>query len=140
METETPKATKTLSAKRLISTLVILLVVATGTGIYFYQKATADPQKVAQKELDQALSQIGKLIVLPQNETPTLATVSDPEKLKDQAFFANAKKGDKVLIYTLARKAILYSVSLNKIIEVAPVNSGEVGAPSPKTVVPLQKK
>ena len=63
-------------------------------------------------------------MVLPKDETPTLATVSDPEKLKDQRFFVNAVKGDKVLVYSLAKKAILYSPSLDKIIEVAPVNVG----------------
>ena len=65
---------------------------------------------------------VSKLMVLPTDETPTMATVSDPEKLKNQAFFVNAKVGDKVLIYTKARKAILFSPSQNKIIEVSPLN------------------
>lgn len=110
--------------KNIVISLVALLIISIAGMAYFYQKANADPQKVAQKELNDAIVAIGRLIVLPANETPTLATVSDPEKLKDQAFFINAKKGDKVLIYTVARKAILYSPSLNKIVEVAPVNVG----------------
>lgn len=104
--------------------LALLLVIAVGVGIYFYQKATADPQKEAQQELQSTITAIGKLMVLPVGETPTMATVSDPEKLKDQPFFAHAQKGDKVLIYSTSQKAILYSPSLNKIIEVAPVNTG----------------
>ena len=126
-----------LTQKNIIAVLAVLLVASIGIGGYFYQKANTDPQKVAKKELDLALSQIGKLIVLPVGETPTLATVSDPEKLKDQPFFTNAQKGDKVLIYTIARKAILYSPTLNKIIEVAPVNTG---APNITTELPLQKR
>jgi hypothetical protein len=83
-----------------------------------------NPQAVAQKETEALVAKVGKLVVLPAGETPTIATVSDPEALKDQAFFASAVKGDKVLIYTTAKKAILYSVSMNKIIEVAPLNIG----------------
>ena len=101
-----------------------LLIVAIGTSIYFYRKANANPEKIAKSDLTTTVAKVGKLMVLPTDETPTMATVSDPVKLKDQPFFVNAKTGDKVLIYSNARKAILYSPSLNKIIEVAPVNLG----------------
>ena len=40
------------------------------------------------------------------------------------------QKGDKVLIYSASQKAILYSPSLNKIVEIAPVNTGNSGAPT----------
>lgn len=76
---------------------------------------------------------VGKLIVLPTGEEPTIATVSDPTKLKDQLFFANAKIGDKVLIYQNALKAYLYSVSMNKLIEVAPINVGASSTTTPAT-------
>ena len=64
------------------------------------------------------------MIVLPEDEIPTVATVSDPEKLKEQPFFSDAKKGDKVLIYANAKKAILYDPMANKIVTVAPINIG----------------
>jgi hypothetical protein len=92
---------------------------------YFYSKSKeATVVKNPKSDLEKTISQVGRLMVLPTDETPTMATVSDPEKLKDQPFFANAKTGDKVLIYSNARKAILYSPTQDKIIEVAPVNLG----------------
>ena len=113
-----------LTSKNIIRGLVGLLIVALIGGFYFYSQATKDPQKEAQKELAAVVAQVGKHIVLPEGETPTLATVSDPSKLKDQPFFANAKQGDKLLIYSKSQKAILYDPKLDRIIEVAPVNLG----------------
>jgi hypothetical protein len=66
------------------------------------------------------VSQVSQLVSIP-NETPTLATVTDPSKLQDQQFFTDAQKGDKVLIFTNAKRAILYRPSTHKVIESAPV-------------------
>ena len=63
-------------------------------------------------------------MVLPEDEEPSVATVADPEQLAGQPFFSKAKKGDKVLIYTNAQKAILYDPVAKKIIDIAPLNIG----------------
>lgn len=104
---------------------IVLLVATSGAAVYFYRKAssiTADPTAKVQQETDSLVASVGKLILLPQGETPTIATVSDPAKLKDQPFFANAKSGDKVLLYQNAKKVYLYDPVANKIVEVAPIN------------------
>lgn len=114
--------------------LGVLLLMALGagaTGYYFYDKYTSlgeNPSLGAQREVDALIAQVARLIVLPEGEQPTIATVSDPERLRDQPFFTKAQIGDKVLIYTNARKAILYSPKTDKIVEVAPIN---IGNPSP---------
>ncbi len=108
--------------RKVIVVLFILLIASAGGAYYFYRQANTNPQVSAQNDLTQTITAVGKLMVLPSDETPTLATVSDPAKLQDQSFFRNAKKGDKVLIYGTSHKAILYSPALNKIIEVAPIN------------------
>lgn len=105
----------------------ILLVAGAMYVIYLHAQIRdlkKSPQKTAQEETRLLTAAVSQLIVLPEGEDPTIATVNDPEKLKDQPFFARAQKGDKVLIYTRAKKAILYNPFSNKIVEVAPVNIG----------------
>jgi hypothetical protein len=121
--------------KKVIKNLIpVIAVVAILLAGYFYTqmyKLKKNPNVVAQAEVADLVSKIGELVLLPEGETPTVATVSDPEALKDQTFFAQAVKGDKVLIYAQAKKAILYSVSMNKIIEVAPLNIGNAKSVTP---------
>ena len=105
--------------------LLVLFLISTGFAVYYYReysKAIIPPEQANKEEVASLVAEVGKLITLPVGETPTLATVSDPKALSNQAFFANSKVGDKVLIYTNAKKAILYRPSEHKIIEVAPVN------------------
>lgn len=119
---------KPMSSK--IATIIAVLAIA-AAGYFYYELYTLkqDPNAQARKEVNSLVAKVSKLVVLPEGETPTVATVSDAEALKTQPFFKNAKQGDKVLIFAQARKAILYSVEMNKIIEVAPLNIGEA-APS----------
>lgn len=110
---ERQKFTKITRGKRIPRILRgLVIVIILGVAIYFYhqyQKAKADP-----------VAQAGKLIELPQGETPTIATVNDITKLKGQDFFQNAANGDKILIYVKAQVAILYRPNINKIIKEAP--------------------
>jgi len=113
--------------------LVFLVITAVAAGYYYNQyqdsqkevKRLSNPQQVAQDQAQQLINQIGKLTDLPKGETPTVATVSDVTKLAGQPFFVAAKNGDRVLIYTQNKKAVLYRPSTNKIINIAPVNIGE---------------
>lgn len=113
--------------KLFVIVLAVLAVVFAGSSFYFYKELSAikkDPQVLARDEVTKIVALVGKLIMLPDKEVPTVVTVMDPEILKTQDFFLNAKKGDKVLIYVDAKKAILYNIETNKIINVAPVVGG----------------
>ena len=77
------------------------------------------------EEVASLVAQIGKLVLLPEGETPTIATVTEKEKLSNQYFYKNAENGDKVLIYREAKVAYLYRPSINKIIQIAPVTVSE---------------
>ncbi len=113
----------------------IVLVLIAGFGVYRYWQLTQEvarlrtsPQDQVKGEIEKLVAEVKKLISVPDDELPTVATVSDPEKLKANAFFAHAAVGDKVLIYTQAKKAILFRPGDNKIIEVAPLSIGSSSA------------
>lgn len=113
----------------IVVAVAIIAVMGAGVGLYYYIRPapplpTNTPEQTAKERDAQLVEKVGMLILLPQGETPTVATVSDLSKLQDQLFFANAQIGDLVLIYTQARKAIIYRPSLNKIIEVGPLVGG----------------
>lgn len=118
---------------------VVIIILLAITSIYFfvqYQKSQSlfkSSNTVSREEIKDLLEKLGKIIELPAEE-PTVATVSDKKKLLNQPFFKNAQNGDKVIIFTQAKKAILYRSSINKIIEVATVNLGstEMQNDSPK--------
>jgi len=127
-------------AKKYVLVLLVAVVVASsGVAVYFYNEykdLKANPNKTTQDEVSKFVGLVSKLMILPDGETPTIATVADLEKLKDQPFFGKAKVGDKVLIYTNAKRAILYSPESNKIIEVAPINIGATPTPASAPVPP----
>lgn len=120
------------------STFSALLTFLALVAVFYYAtfqsvKNRTDSNTATQKEIKSITERIGKFMELPQGETPTLATVSDREKLKDQQFFLNTKNGDKVLLYPKAKKAILYRPASGKIIEVANLTSGShVGSAAPE--------
>ena len=105
-----------------------LLLASLGANAYLYfqlghvKPAVPAPAPSTDDQAAALVSTVGRLMSLPADETPTVATVSDPTKLQDQPFFKNAMVGDKVLIYTKAKKAILYRPDENRVIEVASVN------------------
>lgn len=87
---------------------------------------STDP-KAIEKENEKTIQMVSDIILLPEGEEPTIAEITDLSKAKTQDFFKNAELGDKVLVYTLAKKAFLYRPSTHRIIEVGVVNSTEEG-------------
>ncbi len=79
----------------------------------------------SEREMRALVEDVSKHMLLPENETPNLATVSDMHALEGQAFFKNAELGDKVLMYMVSQKAIIYRPSIDKIIEVGPITADQ---------------
>ena len=131
--------------KSIIIILILFVLASSGLAYYYYAKfsqvsSITQIQQASGNEVQDLVSKVGNLIVLPPNETPTVATVADLDALKSQPFFANAKLGDKVLIYSKAQKAILYDPVANKIVDIAPVNIASPAAVSPAATSAPSKK
>lgn len=126
------KKLKPLFKKRvIIPVFFVLIIIFAVIGILVFKHVNSPKTTSGAAEISDLSVKVGKLIELPTGETPTVATVSDITKLKDQPFFANAKNGDKVLIYAKAKKAILYRPTENKLIEVALYNPPALAQTTP---------
>lgn len=117
-------------AQKIIIFLFVLLVASLGAAGYFYYEAQQIPLDEPEAVVETTLESVARHLVLPEDEEPTIATVTNLDDLAGQPFFANAKVGDRVLIYTKARKAILYDPIADRLIEVAPL---AIDAPQPAT-------
>ena len=110
---------------KIVYALLIAIIAMLGVTAYVcYQKfedVKEHPQQYVQQSSDDVVAKVARLLVLPTDETPTIATVTDLAKLKYLPFFKDAQVGDKVLMYAKARKAILYSPQENVVREVAPI-------------------
>lgn len=111
-----------------LAIISLLIVGSAGYAVYARVVKSKNASYAAVGAIDpeagEMVERVGKLMLLPEDEQPTLATVSDLSSLEGQVFFANAELGDIVLMYPKASRAILYSPSRNKIIEVAPITVG----------------
>lgn len=109
-----------LSKKIVAGIGAVLVLVAVGLGYIVYSEQQKAQSVATQNETQDLISALSKFTDLPQ-EQPTIATVTDKEKLKQYPFFAKAEIGDKVLIFNEAKKAYLYRPSTAKLIEVGPI-------------------
>lgn len=105
-----------------LSLSLLLTVGLTGFLFYRYQQSQVELSQAALDNTPLLLDKVNKLAVLPQDETPSIATISDKTQLPDQPFFNLAQNGDKLLVYANAKKALLYRPSENKIVEMGPIN------------------
>lgn len=109
----------------------VVVVAALATAAVFakkyYDLQAATPTAASEAARSEALAKkVGRLIMLPEGETPVIGEISDVEKLKDQAFFDKAQKGDQLLIYQQAQRAYIYREKDNILVNAGDVNTGEV--------------
>lgn len=108
----------------LVLSLIILLLIVSFT-IYFLSKRNAIEygfNNEMNKENTALLEKVKRLYLTP-DEEPTIATVSDPELLKEQSFFTLSEKDDKVFIFLKSGRAVLYRPSIDKIVEIVNVKN-----------------
>lgn len=106
----------------LVGLLVFLILLAGGSTIYFYKKSKKpladETTPVSEQQLKETLALVSKIALLPENDKPVLAIVSDPSQLKADAFFVDSKVGDRALVYPFIGRAFLYRPSTNQIINI----------------------
>ena len=93
------------------------------SGFYYYQYEQTKTQLETLKQNTKTtntkdlIDKVSNLTVLPKDEVPTVATITNIEDLKNVSFFKLAQNGDKLLIYTKAKRTIIYRESSNQIVE-----------------------
>ncbi len=105
----------------LIIFLALFVLLACYTAFYFYKKSkvvTMKEENTAQEQLEETLTLLGSIAILPAGDEPVLAIVSDPSQLKNDAFFVDSQIGDRVIIYPKIGRAFLYRPSVNKIVNI----------------------
>jgi len=119
--------------------IIILIILLICFAIYYIkfqkvknnsltEKTAQNQEEIIKKEITDLKEKIGKLILLPTNEEPVVATIVDSEKLKtEQPFYKDAQNGDKLLVYQQEKKAIIYSPSKNILVNVGTVFFDDTG-------------
>lgn len=122
------------SRKLLVLLVLVIIAALSGSTAYFYtryqkaQRFLSNPNEVSKEEIKSITTALGKFMLLPKDDTPTIATILDKNKLKDQPFFDNTQNGDKMIIYTKSLKAILFRPSTGQVINFTTLNIGTSSA------------
>ena len=123
--------TKVLFSKGFIF-FIVLVALAVGFVYYYiqYRKLSKTPDVVAKEKTSEVIKEISKLAIVPNDPNAVLATVTDITKLKSEKFFTNALNGDYIVLFPSVMKAVLYRPSINKIVEIGPLSSGQSSSAS----------
>jgi hypothetical protein len=122
------KSKKKIVTRALLIVLGVIIGVA-GTFLYIqkygipFNKVLQNVSKAEEERvLQETINRVSKLIVLPKEETPVIATITDASALMvKEPFYTGSENGDVVLMYQKALKAIIYSPGRNIIVNVGPV-------------------
>lgn len=107
----------------LIGLGVIIVAASVGVSIFAvkkYQDIKKNPTSAVTETNKTLLDKLGKILQLPTGEEPQIASVSDKTKLANDPFFKDAENGDSLIIYSKARRIIIYRESVNKVINQGP--------------------
>ncbi|MFA5022693.1 MAG: hypothetical protein WC537_00240 [Candidatus Paceibacterota bacterium] len=120
--------------KNILVLVVVALIIIAGGVYYWYQPKSSTPVPAADAKA--VIEKLAKHIILPTNETPEIGRIDDPiQAAKAQPFVSGAQKGDLLIVYVKARRAIVYSPSRDLIVNVGPVsmNPTQTTAPASTT-------
>lgn len=92
-------------------------------------------QNSGQKVAEEVLNKVRQHIDVPNDPAPTVATITDVEKLQaNNDFYKAAKNGDNLII--TEKRAILYDAQRDIVLDVVPVRVTQTASPTPGTQTP----
>ncbi|HSH18372.1 MAG TPA: hypothetical protein VK978_03235 [Candidatus Saccharimonadales bacterium] len=112
--------------RSILAIFVLALIGAAGYGYFMQRTITLAEAKTADQRL---IAEVGARTPLPPGEVPAVSTVVDETRV-NQEFLRGTKKGDKVLLYFQAGKAVVYRPSSGQII-----NMGPLKTPNPRVFI-----
>jgi hypothetical protein len=134
MEEATNKKNIKMNSKMIVRIISVIVIVGLIGLLVMVYKKNNTPEKRKAAETGLLMKNIGKHYFIP-NERPIIATINEAEKLiAEQPFYANVQNGDKLVIFPVAQKAIIYSPKLDKIVNSGPFvldNSAPTKSPAP---------
>lgn len=109
--------------KTVLRTIVVLLFIATlaGNG-YFYAKYKNTRDNDPNIQTERIVNTLKKSVDVP-DETPSVLTVVDKSKLKDNQIAEKAENGDKILLFQKSGKVYIYRPSSDKLINILNISS-----------------
>lgn len=146
------------AGKKKLFILVIVIIILLAGGLIWaitkYQKTNGGASLAAiatvsqQQSTAELLQKVGQHLDLPAGETPQVYVIQDASQLvSQQPFWVGVTNGDVALIYMTARKAVVYSPTRDKIVNVGPIylsdnptNQAANISPSAKPAATTDKK
>lgn len=105
-----------------LAVILVLSVGLIGFRHQAHQQLNSSPRQNTAGNIQRVVTEVGKLVLLPSGQVPTVAIIKNVSELQNQSFYANAQDGDYILVYSQAKKAILYRPSINRVIEYSNTN------------------
>ncbi len=113
-------------SQKIFILIVGLLALGLGIGIALYyhhikqelrmMSTPAGQEAAAKEEVQETLMALKKLVDVPAEE-PVVATIKNVEELqKESAFYKGASNGDKLILFSQAQRAYIYSPSRQKLV------------------------
>jgi hypothetical protein len=122
-----PKRRRAMGRRGWIGVAVVSGVLVVG-GVIFGSRLFSRADDAA---IETVLTRLGRHYLLPTNEEPAVATVTDKTKLTTP-FLKSAENGDKVIIYEKNKIAFIYRPSRDRIVAVGPVMIDKPPTPDKK--------
>lgn len=111
---------------------IIVVALAIGAAVFFWNEAREAKQFSLEgvqernlAETQQVVDKLGTILQLNNEDQPTVARVENPDVLKEgnPDFYRDAQANDYLVLYP--QRAIIYRLSDNKIINIAPIINTE---------------